>query len=126
MQFLEHELDTEPRPISEENGFTTLDVHDEVTKNVPISIKWWWKQGLQVGKEYDLMLPWAHVGWWEKGSVDGSDLFGGALDCAPNTEGLTGGVLEDMADRRVAIDDVRRDGGFKIPKSNAVKVRVVE
>lgn len=67
-EFLEKNYDDEPLPVSAESGFTTLQVGEVVERRVDIVLSWW--PGLQVGKTYELLMPRAHIGWWEYGTMD--------------------------------------------------------
>lgn len=67
-EFLEKNYEDEPRPVSAKNGFTTLEVGESVNRQVEIVVSWW--LGLEVDKEYELLMPRAHIGWWEYGAMD--------------------------------------------------------
>lgn len=69
-EFLEKEYDGEPRLVRPENGFSTLEPGETVERSVEISLFWWWRDALQLGREYDLRMPWAHVNWWRYGTMD--------------------------------------------------------
>ena len=70
LQFCEHELDTEPRPIDQKHGFSTLYPGQTVSKEVEVWVQWWWKQDLKAGEQYSLRLPWAHDCWWDVGATE--------------------------------------------------------
>jgi len=98
-EFLEKNYDDEPRPVSPENNFITLRVGDVMERQVEIWPRWW--SGLEVGKEYELLMPRAHIGWWEYGTMD-------------KFEGI-----------EVAPSDIRDDGALVIPRSNSRRLQVV-
>ena len=77
-EFLEKQYDDEPRLVRPDNGFVTLETGETVKRSVEI---WpsWWRDGLQLGREYDLRMPWAHVAWWNYGTMNVSIPEG--VDC---------------------------------------------
>lgn len=99
--FPDVEADDSPMPIREENGFVTLNAGEEVVRDVTLPLMFW--NGLKAGEEYDLLMPHASIGWWEWGRMD------------------------DFEGRRVTRQGVRDDKVvIKIPKSNIIRVKVVE
>ncbi len=77
-EFLEKQYDDEPRLVRPDNGFVTLETGETVKRSVEIWLSWW-RDGLQLGREYDLRMPWAHVAWWNYGTMDVSIPEG--VDC---------------------------------------------
>ena len=77
-EFLEKEYDDEPRLVRPENGFVTLETGETVERSVEIWLSWW-QDNLQLGREYGLRMPWAHVAWWNYGTMDVSIPEG--VDC---------------------------------------------
>ena len=101
-EFLEKQYDDdEPRPVRPDNGFVTLETGETVERSVEIWLSWW-RDGLQLGREYNLRMPWTHVAWWNYGTMD------------------------SFHDTQVCSFDTRDDGGFKIPTSNVLRIKVVE
>ena len=76
-EFLEISPDEEPVLVRPENGFVTLEPGESVEHEVEISLYWWWRDALQLGWEYDLRMPWAHVAWWGYGTMEVSMPRGG-------------------------------------------------
>lgn len=68
-EFLEINYDDEPRAVRTEHGFVTLRVGETAEQEIEIWLSCW-KQGLQVGQVYELRMPWAHIGWWEYGTME--------------------------------------------------------
>lgn len=66
--FCQNELRDVPRLVSAESGSTTLRVGERMDRWVEIVLSWW--LGLKVDKGYKIVLPRAHVGRWECGSMD--------------------------------------------------------
>jgi len=118
-EFLEKNYEDEPRPVSAENGFTTLKVGESVDRRVEIILSWW--LGLEVGKEYELLMPRAHIGWWEYGTMDVS-MQSAAISLHSPLLILR---LQTHEGTEVAPSDTRDDGGLTIPRSNALRLQVV-
>ena len=68
-EFLEKQYDDEPRLVRPDHGFVTLETGETVERSVEIWLSWW-RDGLRLGREYDLRMPWAHVAWWSYGTMD--------------------------------------------------------
>ena len=68
-EFLDKEHDDEPRLVRPDSGFVTLATGETVKRSVEIWLSCW-RDGLQLGREYNLRMPCAHVAWCNYGTMD--------------------------------------------------------